>query len=100
FAAIDGAQRLWEEKGFWRAGWTSSLYRWRRIPRVVAWALAVSLSIVVVPLAAAAFGLVVFPLDFLLKMIGVGAAQGLLDTYLRGMQTAFAPDPLPTGLPR
>ena len=34
FAAIDGAQRLWEEKGFWRAGWTSSLYRWRRIPRV------------------------------------------------------------------
>src|SRR5437867_10501715 len=29
FAAIDGGQRLWDEKGFWRAPAVRSLYRWR-----------------------------------------------------------------------
>src|SRR5437764_13874957 len=38
FAAIDGGQRLWEENGFWRAVWTPSLYGWRRIPWLIAWA--------------------------------------------------------------
>src|SRR5207253_3812991 len=34
FAAIDGAHRLWEEKGFWRSPAVASLYSWRIIPRV------------------------------------------------------------------
>jgi hypothetical protein len=43
---------------------------------------------------------VVFPIDFLLKMIGVGGAAGLVAVYLRLAQAAFAPEALPTWLPR
>jgi len=100
FAAVDGAQRLWEEHGFWRSVWTPSLYGWRRIPKLIAWALALSLAIVVLPLALAAAGLIVFPIDFVLKMIGAGGAPAVLDAYLRTMQAAFAPEALPTWLPR
>src|SRR5207247_10864646 len=39
FAAVDGAQRLWDEKGFWRAPDVQSLYGWRVVPRAIAWAL-------------------------------------------------------------
>ena len=42
FAAVDGAQRLWDEKGFWRADGIDRLYEWRIVPRVIVWALAVS----------------------------------------------------------
>src|SRR5438046_2360873 len=40
FAAIDGAQRLWDEKGFWRARVVESLYGFRFVARAVCWALA------------------------------------------------------------
>src|SRR5215470_4467783 len=45
-------------------------------------ALAVSVAIVAVPLGVAALGLLIFPLDFVLKMIGIGAAGGLVQSYL------------------
>src|SRR2546425_12673528 len=38
FAAIDGAQRLWDDKGFWRASTVRSFYAWRPMMRVAAWA--------------------------------------------------------------
>ena len=100
FAAVDGGQQLWEEKGFWRGHATRALYPWGRVPTVIAWALAASVVIVAIPLIVAALGLIVFPIDFLLKMIGVGGAPGLLGSYLRVMTLAFAPDALPTWLPR
>src|SRR3984893_16134012 len=59
FAAVDGAQRLWDEKGFWRAAVVRSLYGWHALPRLVAWSLAAALAIVAVPIAAVAVGLVV-----------------------------------------
>src|SRR4051812_22223089 len=46
FAAVDGAQRLWDEKGFWRADAIERLYEWRAIPRLVVSALAVSVAVV------------------------------------------------------
>ena len=100
FAAIDGAQRLWDDKGFWRAPTVRSFYAWRPMMRAAAWAAALSLAIVSVPIAAVAGGLVVFPIDFVLKMIGLGGAEGLVDEYLRVVKTAFAPGALPTWLPR
>ena len=100
FAAVDGAQRLWDEKGFWRAEGIERLYEWRIVPRVIVWALAVSLAIVAIPIAAVALGLIVFPIDFLLKMVGVSGAAGLVTAYLRFSQAAFAPEALPTWLPR
>src|SRR5437867_10916575 len=40
FAAIDGGQRLWDEKGFWASPAVRSLYGWKRAPRIVAWGIA------------------------------------------------------------
>jgi hypothetical protein len=100
FAAVDGAPRLWDDKGFWRARAVRSFYRWRGLLQLAAWAIGVSLAIVAVPLAAMALGLIVFPVDFVLKMLGVGGTSGLTGAYLRVLQSAFAPDALPTWLPR
>jgi hypothetical protein len=99
FAALDGTQRLWGEKGFWRAPAVRTLYPWRGLLRVGAWALALSLAIVALPIGVMALGLVVYPIDFVLKMVGSGGG-GLVGEYLRLTQAAFAPDALPTWLPR
>ena len=72
FAALDGAQRLWDEKGFWRAPAVRTLYPWRLLLRVAVWALALSVAIVALPIGAMALGLVVYPIDFVLKMVGSG----------------------------
>ena len=100
FAAIDGAQRLWEDKGFWRTPGLRSLYQWRGAAQVVAWALAFSVAIVAIPMVVMVAGLVVFPLDFLLRIVGGGGASGLVGGYLRIAQEAFATTALPTWLPR
>ncbi|MBZ5558951.1 MAG: hypothetical protein LAO77_16890 [Acidobacteriia bacterium] len=100
FVAIDGAHRLWDDKGLWRAPVVATLYGWRAAPRVIAAALAAALALVAVPIAAVALGLVVFPIDFVLKMAGAGGASGLVGAYLRAADAAFAPAALPTWLPR
>jgi hypothetical protein len=99
FSAVDGAARLWDERGFWRSGAVRALYSWRGVVRVVALALALSVAIVAVPIAVVAGGLIVFPIDFVLKMFGSGAPS-LVDTYLRAAHDAFAPAAFPTWLPR
>jgi hypothetical protein len=100
FAAIDGAQRLWDEKGFWRSPAVATLYPWRLLPRVVALALAVAMAIVAAPIAVIVLGLVVFPIDFALRLVGGAGAPSLVNGYLRLAQSAFAPAALPTWLPR
>jgi len=100
FAAVDGAQRLWDDKGFWRAPVLRTLYGWHAIPRLLIWSLALAAAIVLVPIAAVALGLIVFPIDFLLKIVGAGGASGWVGSYLNAAESAFAPDALPTWLPR
>jgi hypothetical protein len=100
FAAIDGVQRLWDERGFWRAPGVAALYAWRPALRVSAWALAVSLALVAAPLAFMAAGLVVFPLDFLLSMTGLPDGRRLVGGYLAFAEWAMAPAALPTWVPR
>jgi len=100
FVAVDGAPRLWEEKGFWRSEAVRSMYVWRFVPKTAAIAMASAVAIVAIPLAAVALGLVVFPIDFIAKMIGLGGARGLVGAYLSVAERAFAPDGLPTWLPR
>jgi hypothetical protein len=100
FAAIDGAQGLWDEKGFWRARGVRAFYSWRLSWRMAAGAAALSLGIVALPIAAMAIGLLVFPIDFVMKMIGSSGAQGIVGDYLGLVQSAFAPEALPTWLPR
>jgi hypothetical protein len=99
FAAVDGTQRLWDEGGFWRSTAVGGLYPWRPTLRFVVWMLAASVALVGVPLAAMALGLVVFPIDFVSKMIGLSGG-GLTAWYARLAQAAFAPEGLPTWLPR
>jgi hypothetical protein len=100
FAAVDSAHRLWDDKGFWRSRATRTLYPWRRVIRVGAAVLFISIALVAVPIVAAALGLIVYPIDFVLKMVGIGRTGGLIDLYLRAMHAAFAAEGFPTWLPR
>ena len=100
FAAVDGTQRLWDEKGFWRAPAVRRLYQWRPVLQLTVAALFVAVALVAVPLAVMAAGLVVFPIDFVLKMLGASGASGLVRRYLDLAEAAFAPTALPTWLPR
>jgi hypothetical protein len=100
FAAIDGGQSLWREKGFWQAPGVRTLYGWRPSLRLAFWAAALAVAIVVVPLAMVAVGALVFPIDFVARMLGIGGAGGLTGAYVQAAQQAFAPDGLPTWLPR
>jgi len=100
FAAVDGGQNLWGEKGFWRPDGLNDLYGWRRTLRVAAWAVAAAFAIVLLPLGAVALGAVVFPIDFIARMAGLGGADGLVGGYLRLTSQLFAADGFPTWLPR
>jgi predicted acylesterase/phospholipase RssA len=100
FMAVDGAPRLWDARGFWRAPGVKSLYPWSGRLRILAWAAGAAVGLVVVPILAAALGLVVFPIDFVVSLTGASGARVLIDRYLDVMQRAFAPGALPTWLPR
>jgi hypothetical protein len=100
FAAIDGGQSLWSDRGLWRAPGVAQLYPWRAALRALIWAIAFAVLIVALPLAAVAGGAVVFPIDFVVRLVGLGGVSGLTGEYVRLAQQAFAPDGLPTWLPR
>jgi patatin-like phospholipase len=100
FAAVDGAHRLWDDRGLWRSPALRTLYPWRSTLRLVVGTLALSVALVAVPLVAVVLGLVVFPIDFILKMLGSAGAGGLTSWYVRLAESAFAPEGLPTWLPR
>jgi len=100
FAAIDGGQKLWGENAFWDGDAVQHLYDWRGSLKLAAWALAAALAIVVLPLAAVAVGAIVYPFDFLIRMVGLGGASGLVGFYTRTADSLFAPSALPTWLPR
>ncbi|PWT82485.1 MAG: hypothetical protein C5B57_08630 [Blastocatellia bacterium] len=100
FAAVDGDQHLWGERGFWRSAAVRGLYPWQPIVRVAVWAFALSVAVVIVPIATVALGLFVYPIDFVLKMVTVRGASDLVEWYLRFAQAAFSPEALPTWLPR
>jgi len=100
FAAIDGGQKLWGEDAFWDSDAVRTLYSWRPTLKLAVFALAASLAIVVAPLAAVAAGAIVFPFDFVIRMLGLGGASGLIGVYVRLADRLFAPEALPTWLPR
>lgn len=100
FAAIDAAPQLWEPKGLWSGAEVRGFYGWLRVWRVVGWALGLAGAIVCLPVLAAALGLLVYPVDFLVRMTGAGGTAGLVGAYVRAVDAAFAPSMLPTWLPR
>src|SRR5215831_14946096 len=100
FAAIDGTSTLWSEKGVWRSDAVRRFYEWCLTLRIAAAAVVVSLAVVVVPLVAVAAGLIVYPIDFVARMMGLGGASGLVGVYLQLVEDLFAPAGFPTWLPR
>src|SRR5579862_2046123 len=99
FAAVDGTQRLWDDNGFWRSPAVASLYGWRPLLKIAAGAVSLAIAVVLVPVVAMAAGLVVYPVDFVLKMAGF-AGGGLVARYSAFAAAMFAPGALPTWLPR
>jgi predicted acylesterase/phospholipase RssA len=100
FAAVDGVQQLFDEKGFWRAPAVRRLYGWRPHLRLIALAIGAAVLLVALPVTAIAAGLIVFPIDFVLKMVGASGAGSLVSGYVAFVERAFAPSALPTWLPR
>lgn len=99
FAAVDGSARLWDARGFWHAAIVPHLYPWHPWLRLFGWAAALAVALVLIPMGAVAAGLVVFPIDFVVRMVG-WSGQGLTDAYARIVTAAFAPTGFPTWLPR
>jgi hypothetical protein len=100
FAAIDGGARLWDGDGIWRSPAARRYYRVRPALRAAAWALAASLSVVLLPLVALVAGLVVYPLGFLVELTGAASGGITSRAYTSLVQTAFDPAFLPAVLPR
>jgi hypothetical protein len=100
FAAIDGTSRLWDPRGLWRSPQVQRFYGWTTRLRAAGWALIVAFAAVLAPLAALAIGLLVYPIAFASRLIGLESGSSLADRYARLLEHAFQPTALPTILPR
>ncbi|MFN2444265.1 MAG: patatin-like phospholipase family protein [Vicinamibacterales bacterium] len=99
-AAVDGTERLWRPRGLWRVPAVARLYGWRWPVRTIL-ALLTALAIVIAsPLLLIALVVPLYPLGLVLGMIGLDSGAALVDGYSRLVGRAFAPDALPTWLPR
>jgi len=100
FTAIEGGPRLWGSDGFWRDARVAKLYSWRPALRVLGWAVALALALVLVPLAVLALGLVAYPIAFLLRLVHLQAGTALADGYAALVHEAFLPGRLPSWIPQ
>jgi hypothetical protein len=100
FAAIDGGSRLWASDGIWRSALAPRYYRVRPAIRAAAWALALSLSVVLLPLVALVCGLVVYPLGFVVQLTGAASGGMVSRAYTSLVAAAFDAAFLPSVLPR
>ena len=98
--AVDGASRLWDPKGLWRASSVAHLYRWRWPIRVLFGLLAALAGILASPLLFLALAIVAYPLGLLFGMLGLDSGAAVTRRYLDLLAGAFAPGALPTWLPR
>jgi predicted acylesterase/phospholipase RssA len=99
-SAIDGGVRLWEAKGLWRSRQVASLYRWRWPVRVLLALAAAIAGVLLSPLAFLAAGLAVYLVGLILGMAGLEFGATLMQRYAQTLAASFAPDALPTWLPR
>jgi hypothetical protein len=100
FAAVDGGARLWEQDGLWRGHAALRMYRWRRTLHVGLAALAIALGVLVLPLSLFLVAVLVYPAAFLLEVLGLSVGPDLVAGYGRLLASAFAPEAIPTILPR
>jgi hypothetical protein len=100
FAAIDGASRLWDENGVWRAPGLEHLYRPRRALQAAQWTMLAALAALLVPIVALTIGLFVYAVGFLLRISGFESGSALVVGYAGLVDRAFQSDGLPTSVPR
>jgi hypothetical protein len=100
FVAVDGASRLWDQKGLWRSGAVGNLYRWRWPIRVAFALLAAVAGVLASPLLFLIVAVIAYPLGLLLGMAGLESGAALMQRYVELLRAAFSPGALPTWLPR
>jgi hypothetical protein len=100
-AAIDGATRLWEPDGLWLGPHPSRFYRLRGTLRAAGWLLGFALVCLLVPFGLLVAAMPVYLLGLLLNLVGLESA-GVTMTIgsTRLVDRLFAPDALPTVMPR
>jgi hypothetical protein len=98
--AIDGASRLWEPAGVWRRPITARLYGWSAALRAAGWLFLLLCAVLLIPLLLVSLGIIVYPLGFVLGVVGTNAGAALTSAYADWLQRAFAAGNLPTIIPR
>ena len=99
-AAIDGAARLWDSAGVWRTLPARGLYRWRPLIVAIGWVAALLLVVLLAPFMLLLAGLIVYPIGFLLSLLGMDAGSALIAWFSALLLTAFSSSYLPTIVPR
>jgi hypothetical protein len=100
FAAVDGGSRLWDAKGLWSSPAVAELYRWRWPLRVLFGLFAAVAGVLISPLLFLALGLLVYLVGLVLGMAGLEAGTWVVGQFASLLIAAFAPEALPTWLPR
>jgi hypothetical protein len=99
-AAVDGSAQLWEDGGFWRSAHVGDLYRWRwpfRALRLLGIGL---IAVLAVPAAVLMLAIFVYPIALVLGMAGLESGSRLIGFFLTFLSFAFAPEALPSWIPR
>jgi hypothetical protein len=99
-AAIDGGSRLWDPDGIWRSRQARTLYAWTPLIRAATVVVLVLAAVVAIPLLVLAGALVGYPIGFVLTLLGLDAGASVTAAVSGWLQTAFAPEHLPTVVPR
>ena len=98
--SVDGGSRLWEPNGLWRTRGVAHLYRWRWPVRWLIGLVAALAGILASPLVFLALAIIAYPLGLIFGMAGLDAGARVMQGYLELLAGAFAPEALPTWLPR
>jgi hypothetical protein len=100
FAAVDAAQKTWEDGGLWRRRPAIQMYGWRPALWWAAGLCLLAVAILAIPLLVLATALVAYPLSFLVQMINVDTGYRLAASYADLVRYGFSPGVLPTVIPR
>lgn len=98
--AVDGAATLWDRLGFWQRPVLRRAYglTWRY--RAIGAALVATAAVVAGPLLLLGGAVAVWPIALGLGLVGVDAGAALAGRYAELVAWAFAPERIPTWVPR
>jgi hypothetical protein len=99
-AAVDGSAQLWEDGGFWRSAHVADFYRWRWPFRALRHLAIGLIAVLAIPAAVLLLGIFVYPIALVLGMAGLESGSRLIGFFLTFLTYAFAPDALPSWIPR